>query len=336
MKLKTLVAMGSALAAFSMSTLAADVTLRFAHPWPANSAIHQGFAEWGKMINEDSQGRIDIELYPSQTLVKAGASYDAVVNNIADMTATVQGYTANRFPLSQIVELPGMVNSGSQGSCLLQKLYDEGQVSSEYDDSHVLFVYTNGPGQLHSRDKEMLYPDDLKGMRIRRPTVAVGTLLENLGAQPVGMPAPEIYQSLQRDVIDGVAISWDGTKVFRLNELVNYHTQVNLYSLAFVVTMNKNVYAKLPDDLKAVLDKYSGAKWSQYMTAIFDNLDKESMKEAVEMGDKLIPLTDDARKAWEPVLGEITEQYINDLEAKGIPARKVYERAVELKEVCGV
>jgi len=316
------------------STQAADVTLRFAHPWPATSAIHAGLKEWSNSLTEASQGRIDVDMYPSQTLSKAAASYDAVTSRIADITATVQGYTANRFPLTQIIELPGMVDSAAQGSCALQKLYDEGALADEYDETHVLFVYTNGPGHLHTRDTEVTAPEDIRGLVLRRPTTVVGALMEDLGAQPVGMPAPDIYQSLQRDLISGVAISWDGAKVFRINELANYHTELNLYSLAFVVTMNKGVYQSLPEDLKTVIDEHSGMQWAQHMAAVFDELDKQGRAEAIAAGDVVIDLDEDIRNAWKPALDKAAEEYLTALEADGLPAREVYQRARSLSESC--
>ncbi|NVK41096.1 MAG: TRAP transporter substrate-binding protein [Oceanospirillaceae bacterium] len=319
----------------SMPAMAADVTLRFAHPWPGNSDIAKGLEAWGESLEKASNERIEVEFYPAQTLAKAAKGYDAVVGQIADVAATVQGYTANRFPLTQVIELPGLVDTATRGSCVLQKLYDEGDIASEYEDSHVLFVWTNGPGHLHLNGKSVKQPEDVSGLRIRRPTTVVGQLLENLGAQPVGMPAPDAYTALQRGVIDGVAISWDGAMVFRLNEVADHHTELNLYSLSFVVTMNKGVYDRLPDDLKAIVDQHSGEKWSQHMARIFDDLDQQSLQSVKERGDEVIELDSDIQAAWQPALEQVTESYLEEQEGLGLPAREVYGKARTLSEACG-
>jgi len=123
----------------------AEHTLRFAHFWPAVSGTHKMvFQVWADKVEKESDGRISVEMYPSSTLAKPPAQYDAVKNGIADITATVQGYTANRFPLTQIVELPGIVQNAAQGSCIVQSLYDEGLVSSEYKETRPLFLFTHG------------------------------------------------------------------------------------------------------------------------------------------------------------------------------------------------
>ncbi|KEA65782.1 TRAP transporter solute receptor, unknown substrate 3 [Marinobacterium lacunae] len=330
--------LGTAIAAaVSTPAMAADYTLRFAHFWPGVSAVHKNvFEAWADSVNKASNGRIAVDIYPGATLAKPPAQYDAVVNGIADMTTTVLGYTANRFPLTQIVELPGVVKDAQQGSCVVEKLYEEGLVADEFKETHPLFLFTHGQGHLNLTDKVVKEPSDLAGLRIRRPTAVVGKLLEGLGAQPVGMPAPESYQAMQRGVIDGVALPWEGVKSFRLNELANTHTEVGgLYSLAFIVTMNKRVYDSMPDDLKKVIDDNSGMAWANKTGQVFDQIDGEGRKDAVAAGHTIVTVEGGAdNPKWKPVLDAATESYLQELEDKGLPARDVYKRTLELSALC--
>ena len=318
----------------SLNVYAAEFNLRMSHPWPATSAINQGLTEWAQSIENASEDRINVDIYPSQTLTKSAKSYEAVIHNIADIIATVQGYTANRFPLSQIVELPGVVQTAAQGSCIIQKLYDEGDIKQEYSDTHVLFMYTNGPGHIHMKDGQVIQPQDLQGKRVRQPTAIVGQLLKNLGAQPTGIPAPNAYEALEKGVLEGVAISWDGAKVFRLGEIAPYHTELNLYSLSFVVTMNKNVYQRLPADLQSIIDKHSGNEWSQHMARVFDRLDQEAINEAKQRNDQVVALNEDIKEVWQPELKKVTTQYLDELESKGLPANQVFQRIQDIQKEC--
>lgn len=331
-----LILVASSISGLSVPASAADVTLRFAHFFPPVAPQHKVlFQGWADAVQEQSGGRIAVELYPSATLAKPPAQYEAVKNRIADVTATVLGYTANRFPLTQVVELPGIVSQAVQGSCVVQSLYDEGLIAGEFEDTHPVFLFTHGPGHIHTRDKLIREPADFAGLRIRRPTTVVGTLLEGLGAQPVGMPAPESYQSMQRGVIDGVSLPWEGALVFRLIELAQKHTEVGMYSLSFIVTMNKEVYEGLDDELKAVIDANSGADWSKRAGEIFDDLDTKGRAAAVEAGHEIVTIEGGGNNpAWKPVLDKATESYLSELEGKGLPARKVYARALDLAASC--
>lgn len=316
---------------------AAEATLRFAHFWPAVAGAHKDlFQVWADTVAKESGNRIAVEVYPAQTLAKAPAQYDAVKSRIADVTATVQGYTANRFPLTQVVELPGLAKTAKQGSCMIQTLYDEGLIAAEYGETRPLFLFTHGPGHIHTTGKPVTKPEDLAGLRIRRPTAVVANLLEAVKAQPVGMPAPESYQSMQRGVIDGVALPWEGQLAFRLNELTKQHTEVGgLYTLSFVVTMNKDVYNGLPDDLKKVIDANSGMAWAEKAGVVFDAMDEKGRAAAVEAGHTIHQIEGGPDNPdWKPVLDQATETYLAELEASGLPARKVHARAVELSKTC--
>src|SRR5690606_22341021 len=171
---------------------AAEVTLRYTHFWPSASRVHtEVFVPWAKSIEEASNGRLRVQVYPAQTLAKADGSYQATVNGVADIVSTVQGYTAGRFPLSQIAEFPGLSGSALQGGCILQGLYDKGLLDKEYQDTRVLYMFTTGPGTLHTRNKSVPNPDALKGLRMRNPSAIAGQVLQEAGARNVSMPAPE-------------------------------------------------------------------------------------------------------------------------------------------------
>lgn len=322
-------------AALSLTTAyaSATTTLRFSHFWPATSAIHKEvFQAWADDVEKASNGELKVQLFPSQTLTKADAAYQGAVNGISDIAATAQGYTAGRFPLTQVVELPGVSLSATQGGCITQSLYDKGMLADEYKDSHVLFMFSTGPGYIHTTDKEVKVPDDLKGLRIRRPSAVVGKILTELGAQPIGMPAPEIYTSMQRGLLDGVSLPWEGMKAFRINELSGQHTEVPFYSLAFVVTMNKRTYDRLPENLKKVIDDNSGMSWAKKGGAMMDAEDAAGRAGAhgkfIQVAD---PLND---PAWSAPLKKATSDYLGELDSKGKNATAVYQKAMELQKQC--
>ncbi|MGY8863404.1 MAG: hypothetical protein ACKVJ2_12330, partial [Pseudomonadales bacterium] len=152
--------------------------LRFSHFYPATSDINKEiFEPWAKKIEADSGGRLKVEVYPSATISKADTAYESAVKGTIDIGSQVQGYTSGRFPLSQIAELPGLSNSSTQTGCMLQTLYDNGTIADEYKDSHLLFMFATGPGTLHSTNKLIRTPEDMRGMRIRRPSAVAGDII---------------------------------------------------------------------------------------------------------------------------------------------------------------
>lgn len=320
--------------AFSVSAEAQEAKLRLAHFMPAASWQHTDlFEAWAKTVHEQSKGRIEVRVFPAQTLGKAVAGYDNAINRIAEVTWTVQGYTANRFPLSQIVELPGIFETAKQGSCAFQKLYDSGALADEYKDTHVIFVQTHGLGHLHTKDRPVTRVADIKGLKIRQPTAVIGRMLRAVGAEPVGMPAPQIYESTQRGAIDGFLLPWEAVAGFRAYEVSDQHTELGVYSLAFVMTMNKGVYEGLPADLKKVIDDNSGMRWAMAAGSGFDAADVSGKAKTLASG-KLNALTVEDRKAWEKAGAEAAEGYLAELEGRGLPARKIYAQAKKFAQEC--
>lgn len=328
--------LAASVAGLTAASAEAATTLRMAHFWPGASAINQDlFKDWAQTIEEASDGELRIEMYPSGTLAKPDGIYEAAANGIADIGATAQGYTAGRFPLSQIVELPGVATNATQGACVLQTLYDDGHLDAEYEDTRPLFMFTTGPGGIHTIDTDVQVPADLEGLRIRRPTSVAGDILENMGASPVGMPAPDIYTAMQRGVIDGLSFPWEGMKVFRLNELTEHHTEVPFYSLIFVATMSQRAYDRLSPEQQAVIDDNSGMQWAENAGAVFDRLDREGKQEAAEAGHTIRVIADPLQDAdWKKPLQDGIDGYLAGLEERGLPGREVYEAALAASESC--
>ncbi|PRY67326.1 TRAP transporter substrate-binding protein [Halomonas ventosae] len=328
--------LAASIAGLGAASAEAATTLRMAHFWPGASGVNQEiFEAWAATLEEESDGELRVEMFPSGTLAKPDSLYEAAANGIADVTATAQGYTAGRFPLSQIVELPGVATTATQGACVLQTLYDEGHLASEYEDTRPLFFFTTGPGGIHTIDTDVQVPSDLEGLRIRRPTAVAGEMLENMGASPVGMPAPDIYTAMQRGVIDGLSFPWEGLKGFRINELVNYHTEVPFYTLIFVATMNQRAYDNLSPEQQAVIDANAGMKWAGNAGEVFDRLDVEGKQEARDAGHTIREIENPLEHPdWQKPLQDGIESYLTRLEERGLPGREVYEAALAASESC--
>ncbi|WNL39054.1 TRAP transporter substrate-binding protein [Halomonas sp. PAMB 3232] len=313
----------------------AQTTLRLAHVWPGGSMVDSAlFQAWADSVSEASGGELDVEVFPSQTLAKSAQTYDSTARGIADIGASAQGYTSGRFPLTQIVELPGVSSSAREGACILQSLYDQGYLEDEYADTRPLFFFTTGPGYLHTKERQIEKPEDLAGLRLRRPTSVVGDMMERLGAQAVGMPAPDVFTAMQRGVVDGLSFNWEGMKTFRLSELANYHTEVPLYDLSLFAVMNQRNYDALPVELRQVIDEHSGMAWSMRAAEVYDTLIAEGRQEAVEAGHTFIEIDDALTDPdWGPVLQETIDRYLNEV---GGNAQEIYDTAMSLKAECAV
>jgi TRAP-type C4-dicarboxylate transport system substrate-binding protein len=302
---------------------------------PPQAQIPAGFLEpWARKVEEESQGRIKIEHYPSMQLGgKPPALYDQVKDGVVDITWTLPGYTPGRFPKSEVFELPFMPASGEATSKAVWEFYER-DLRDEFKDVHVLAIHVHGPGLLHVKGEGVRRLEDMKGKKLRGPTRIIIKLLDILGATPVGMPVPEVPQSLSRGVIDGTVIPWEITRPLHIAELVDTHTDFSgkrgLYTALFIFAMNKESYAALPDDLKAVIDANSGMMASAWAGRVMDEGDAPAKKIAVDRGNTIIVLDEAETERWKEASKPVIDGWIAEMNEKGIDGAALYEEAKAL------
>jgi TRAP-type C4-dicarboxylate transport system substrate-binding protein len=201
----------------------------------------------------------------------------------------------------------------------------------------LLALIGTGQGALHTVDKPIRTPADMKGLRIRQPSAVASHIIEATGAAPVGMPASDTYTSLQRGVIDGLSFTWQPIQAFRLDELINTHTNIPFYNSTFVISMNKEKYNRLPDDLKKVIDDNSGAELAAHISKVFDVSNAKAMAAAKEKGDIMIDIPDPLNDPdWRGPLMEGSQHYLDEVNATGLDADNVYEKAKAASSGCMV
>lgn len=329
---------GMALAALAgTQVLAQEVTLKLHQFLPAQANVPKLILDvWADNVERDSAGRIKVDRFPSMQLGGAPPELlDQAIDGVADVIWTVVGYTPGRFPSTEVLELPFMVSDARAASYAYWKLFDAHMKDTEFKDVHVLGTWVHGPGLFHTADP-VETPADLQGMKIRGASRMVNTLLEKLGAEPVGMPVPAVPEALSKGVIDGATIPWEVTGSLKVPELVGNHTEFEgpaLYNVTFVLAMNKGVYEALPDDLKAVIDQNSGLEFSVFAGGVQSDADAPARQVAVDRGNTIITISkDEAAQTWLPLVQPIYASWVEEMKGKGIDGQSLIDEARALMD----
>ena len=327
-----------AMAVTAGAASAQEVVLKFStfmapqsHVW---LDMHEG---WMKKVEKESNGRIKFERYPAMQLGGTpGQLYDQVKDGVADVTWTLPGTTAGRFPRVEVFELPFMMSNAEATSKAYWE-YVQTYAKDEFKDVHLIAVNVHGPGLFHSASKQIKSIGDLRGMKVRGPTRQITKLLASLGATPVGMPLPGIPDALSKGVIDAAVIPWEVVPSVKVNELAKYHSEFDpalpaLYTTTFVMTMNKAKYESLPPDLKKVIDDNSGLETSGWLGKVQQGNDARGRKTVKERKNQILRFSKADYEQFKKVSSKVDEAWVKEMDGKGFKGQELLDGAKALIE----
>lgn len=300
-------------------------TLKVTNFLPTSHQISLALDQWGKDLEKATNGRVKVRMYHGGTLAGAVQQYDAVVNGIADVGNHVTGYTVNRFPLTEVLDLPLGIPSSSVGVKMMNHYY-ETMKPKELDDVKVLWLHGMGPGVLSTRDKPERRMEDLKGLKIRTYG-GTARFVQNLGGSPVGMPMGETYDALSRGMLDGVLTPMESLASFKLGDHVKYVTRTPLTSVTScqMVVMNKKTWNSLPQDIQKIVDRLSKEQIVNFGNA-WDKGDEIGRQFMEKRGATFITLEKAEDLRWfNKGAKPLHEDYVKRMKAKNLSGDKALE-----------
>lgn len=312
---------------------AQTVELTFSHYLPERHGLHSDFIEpWSRELEERTGGRVKVVVLPGDSPFGDPARQaDQVRAGAVDIALGLRGIPRGGLPRSSVIELPFLVEDAGSGSLALWTLYNEGLLGNEYRDFKVLALFTHPGGWFHTRNRPVREPADLPGLRLRSPSPAVSAMLEYLGASPASLDPAQIPENLEKGVLDGLLATWDMVAVTGAHELLRYHTDARVHTLAFYVVMNKARYEALPEDVRQAIDAISGDPLVARFGPWWRQWEARGRAAAEGRDHTLIPLSTAMRDGWRERLEPMIDAYLEGLKAEGVDnARAIYQRAREL------
>jgi TRAP-type C4-dicarboxylate transport system substrate-binding protein len=317
---------------FSSPAQAEDkpIKLTYAFFAPARTFPGMQMAQWAEEVEKLTNGMVKVQTFPGSTLLGARDMYDGVLSGVADIGLGSPSYDPGRFPLTSGVALPVDFPNATVASLTLLDLMMEFK-PAEYEKFKIITMFTTEPGHIQSRNP-VRNLEDLKGMKLRAAGTGV-PVLKSLGAAPVGMPMPQVPESVQTGVIDGTMTSREVLKDFKLAEMLHNVTEYPTVVVTFAAVMDIKKWDRLPDKVKKVIDDLARemAVWTgQYH-------DKQNVGEALAWAQKnhnlqIHKLSADEKAQWDALLAPMVASWKAEMTAKGLPADQFLARLRQLRD----
>jgi len=314
--MKTPLIAALAAAAFAVAAPAAadePLQLKFGFPSPPTSWTNtMGATPWIKQVEEAAGGAVEIKLFPGGSIATFRTVYDRLLNGVIDVCFGTFGEIGAQYPRTSVWSLPFEAERSSQAGLAVWRLYEAGVIAEEYGKVKALAVLGFGTSGIHAT-QPVAKVEDMQGLKIIALSRASGEGVQLSGAAPVTMTPAEIYQSIQRGLAAGVSFTWPGVDTFKIGEVTRHHVDVPFGMGGGYYFMNKELHAKLPDKVRAAVDKFSGRPLAEMMAKAVDTVDQESIQRVMAIPGQTHHKMDAAAQArWKARLQPMTDEWVRN------------------------
>lgn len=239
---------------------AAKITLKLAHHYPAGHMMGKGYALFAKVVEQKSNGDVDVKVYPGGTLIDGHESFDAVKSGTVDASCMISNYQVGHLPQLDAFGLPFMFDNHDH----FRRTLDNGlfeAISELYRKNNIMLLNYFPKGAIHifHKSKHLMTPSDFKGEDLRGLGGYVTLMIQQLGANAVTIGSPaEVTTALQRGIISGITTNFSAHVGRGWWEYAPYVSYLNLCEAGEGLGINIDYYNKLSPDIQKIIREAAG------------------------------------------------------------------------------
>jgi len=252
--------MATVIGMFAMAPArAADVvTLKMAHMWPddPNDYVVSTGKKFAQEVEARSGGKIHINIFPAESLVKAVDTHSALRNGSVDLAVYPYIYAAGAIPEMNLILLPGLWKTPQDVFDFRKSApWHEVEAKAEaYGFKTLCWIQISGG--MASKAKPVNVPADLSGQKVRGAGKMMEAALQQAGASTVSMTSPQTYSAMQLGLLDGLWTSSGTFGSYRLFEVAKYYNSPEHYSIYFTIepiAISMKTWNKLTPEQQKIL-----------------------------------------------------------------------------------
>ena len=280
---------------FLVQPASAKYRWKMATSWPTGIPLFTDMAQvFADKVESLSGGEMQIRVLPGGTVCPALEITDNVRKGVVELGHTWPGYDIGRGPATALL---GGYAGGMESVPMMHWLYVGGgkELWREYrQDKFDVISMPMGirpPEAFAHSHKPIRTLDDFNGLKMR--TVgAWSQILPKLGASVVSLPGGEVYQALERKVIDATEWATPGENVISgFQDIAKYVIVPGVHqpSAPFELSVNMDKWNELTPTLQAIIE--TAAEYTTYWSWLkIGKLDMGALAEFKKIGNEIIYL----------------------------------------------
>ena len=318
LKLASVAALAVLIAA-APQALAQDKTvdLKLSHWVPPTHPLQKAMEDWGQSLEKASNGTIKFKIFPSQQLGKAFDHYDMARDGIADLVYVNPGYQPGRFPVIAAGELPFLVGDAKGGIRAIDAWYRK-YAATEMKDVKYCFSFILDPLTWHSKNKKILVPGDIKGMKVRPSQGTVAAWVTLLGGTNVQASATEVREVMERGVAEAVTFPWGSVPLLGVDKVTKYHMDAPLHTVTFQWLMSPRTYNAMSAAQKKVMDDHCTNDWAARFASPWADYERAGFEKVKALpGHEVYQITPAQLDEWKKSAEPLRQKWADDVKKAG-------------------
>lgn len=179
--------------------------IRLAHSLNTSHPVHLGIMRMAELVEENSDGKLKVKVFPNQQLGTEREALELLQIGSIGMTKVSTAAIENFVPEFRVYSLPYLFRDDDHVQAVLYgEIGKELLLAGEEYWLRGLTYYDAGKRSFYTKEKPVLSPDDLSGLKIRVMESQMSmSMVRSLSGSPTPISFGELYTALQQGVVDG-------------------------------------------------------------------------------------------------------------------------------------
>ena len=289
--------------------------LKLGHGLDTSHPVHAAMLYLAEKAKEKSDGKMIVQVYPNQQLGTERELVELLQIGSLAMTKVSTAAMEGFAPEIKILGQPYLFRDDEQQERVLEgpigkKLLAAGE---KYWLKGLCF-YDGGKRSFYTKEKPVLIPEDLEGLKIRvmeSPTAV--NMVQSFGGSPTPVSFGELYTALQQGIVDGAENNPPSFVTSRHYEVAKYYSLNEHTAIPDMMIVSTKVWELLSEEEKKWLQEAADES-AVYQYKLWEESVAESMKILEEAGVEIFypdkePFRKEAEKVYEIMKVEDPEMY---------------------------
>lgn len=304
--------------------------------WGPPRAFTAGIDALSKYVEAETGGKFTIKIHYGDALSKGPDNLDNIKLGAFEMAQICTGYHPGKHLGINVLDLPGLPLADPDVHRLVHEaMHKHPYIEGEFKkwNAKLLLSVLQPQSEFMGTGEPPTKMEDFKGMRVRA-LGGTGEALKNLGAVPTSVPAPEVYNALERGVFRAVAFPYTyAFAAYKIHEIAKWHT-TNLAPGAnnCPTVVNIEAYNGLPKQYRELMEKGEDVAYEALKIAQAE-ADKKNLADWDKRGIVAIKYSDAELKKFAEVGAKpVWTSWVSENAAKGVPAQELLDLVLKEAE----